>query len=431
MFMSPRVVAIDNDPGDLKALVEGLNLSGIECLAVPFPEGVSSLEHCPNLRVLFADLHLEEDSESSDSNRYFATIGGLIEDPLGPQGPYFIVLWTKYPKEKDALMNYLEQRLEGVSTPFTVVALDKKNYLDAQKILDSEKLVTDIMQISTTSPQFFALLDWENHLLTAAGDTVASLLGLVRGAGSTTDRSELLSRLLYKLAEAAAGPEHFNNDRFRAVNDALLPVLADRISSLHSGSVNDVWQNAFDPGEHNQALSKEEVASLNRLIHIAHSFEHSLGNERGAVVALPVRFTANGFSKEFAIEEAKAVAEEFFCSSPSSGDPKYRWVLVQSQPACDYAFNQPGTLPFYLGLEFPSEYERKNGYPRASLWRSPRYEFDGAERLLHISARFPVSLSSYEAIVMAPLYRLREQILENLIQHLHSYGSRLGILSFR
>ena len=428
MFTPPRVVVIDDNRIHLDALANGLHQHGLSCLPIHFPDDLRHLGPCPNLRVLFADLHLIEGGNGSGNTIHFNTLGGLIQDTIKPLGPYLVVLWTQYPGEADDLMTHLERELEGVATPFEVAALDKSLYYSAEDVLDNGQLVKDIAELSEKSPQFSALLDWEDRVLGAAGDTVVSVLDLAKPEQVKEARKTRVSRLLYKLAVAAVGEQHVENSRFRAVNDALMPVLADRLSFLESGPGIAVWQDAFDPQVHNQVLSPQEVSKLNRMVHIASPSDGNKGNERGAVVKLPKRFTESRFKKEFTIGETELAKEEFFCHSFQASE--CRWVLVQAQPACDYALNRPSTLPFYLGLELPVQLEGTGRF-RESLWRSPRYEYEGVDRLLHVSARFPVSISRDEAIGMNPVYRLREQLVGNLSHHLHSYGSRLGIVSLR
>ena len=428
MFTSPRIVVIDDRSDHLEALANGLYEQGLSCLPIHYPDDASRLKQFPNLRVLFADLHL---MAGGDDAVHFSTIGGLIREDFKPLGPYFVVLWTEYPDKAGELMEYLESRLESVATPFDVLALDKSDYYDAQDNLNSAKLVEDIAGISERSPQFSVLLDWEDHVLGAAGDTIGSILELAKSSTDKEARRAHVSRLLYNLAVAGVGPHYFENDRFGAVNGALLPVLADRMSFLELKCMKDAWQTAFDPEEHKQKIPPFEVAKLNRLVHIAFPSKDTQGDERGAVIELPERYKGEQFLKEFAIKEEEAASGEFYCRSFSLGAPGFRWVLVQSQPACDYALNRPGTLPFYLGIELPMGCKGNKGNPPDSLWISPSYERLGLEQLLHVSARFPVSISKQEASAIRPIYRLREQLLGNLSHYLHSYGSRLGIMSFR
>ncbi len=428
MFSSPRIIAVDDIPQHLEALVNGLHRHGVGCLPIHYPSDMTRLKQCPNLRVLFADLNL---MAGGDDSVHFATIGGLIETDLKPLGPYLLVLWTEFPDRKKKLLEYLDGRLKDVATPFDVVALDKSNYFDGQSSLDSEKLFNDISNISNEYPEFSALLDWEDQVLGAAGDTVGSVLELAKMDKEQDKRREHVSKLLYNLAVAGAGPHYFEADRFAAINGALLPVLADRISFLKSSSQSDLWQSAFDPTVHKGKLPRIQVAKLNRLVHIAAPTKTSKGDEHGAVIAIPVRYSGDRFLEEFGVEEAKAASDEFFCRNFSSDDFRFRWVLVQAQPACDYALKRPGTLPFYLGLELPAGCKSNKGSPPDSLWCSPAFESQNAEYFLHVSGRFPVSISKQEAEGVKPIYRLREQVLGNLIHRIHSNGSRPGIISFR
>ena len=48
-----------------------------------------------------------------------------------------------------------------------------------------------------------------------------------------------------------------------------------------------------------------------------------------------------------------------------------------------------------------------------------------------MNARFQMSLLSTVSKESQPLFRLREQLLNDLIHRLHSHGARPGIISFR
>ena len=69
-------------------------------------------------------------------------------------------------------------------------------------------------------------------MLGAAADAVSSIMDLTEPAPADVNQNEGVGRLLAGLAAAAVGKEHVEEDRFRAVSDALLPILADRIGSM-------------------------------------------------------------------------------------------------------------------------------------------------------------------------------------------------------
>ena len=426
MLAAPRIIAIDDEAAHIEGLTRSLNRHGVACLPIHFTGNPDGITACPDVRVVFADLHLV----SADANHaaHFSTLGGLLEDTIKPAGPYIILLWTRYPNQATALREFLEQRLQGITTPFDVRPLDKSDHLNAQgDVRDSGALLQAILDITNSLPQLGALFDWESRVLGATGNTVSAILELV-STQATNGRSEELGRILTTLAITAAGTAHVHQDRFRAVNEALLPILEDRIARLRTDdNGTDVWQESVNVAAA-QELTAQAAAKLNWMAQFA-QLETTDGHERGAVISLVESIRGN-FSDEFGVEEMEAARDQFRCRDFDPDDDRFRWVLVQVQAACDYAQKRPGSLPCYLGLDLPSE-NRRGGKPPESLWRGPVFEVDGSVRVLHVNAQFPVSVSRSEFENAAPVYRLREQILNDLTYRLHSHGGRPGMLSFR
>ena len=427
MFPSPRVIVIDDERAHLDGLVSGLNRRGVASLPILFTEE-PQFPPCPDVRVIFADLHLGQGGLSSDHTTDFSTINSLLEDYVKPAGPYFILLWTQYPEQAPKLRAFLKERLKGVTKPFDVVPLSKADHIDENgNVKDPEKLVAAIESAASRLPQVGALFDWERRVHEATGSTVSSLLELA-AAEEVALRLHKLKQILAKLGIEAVGKQHVDRHRFRAVNEALLPILADRIADLQSTeSGNEIWKEAFGSEDGAAGLAEGDTARLNRLVHVADPGAAN-GAERGVVIPLQEELRKN-FSGIFDIDEAVAANNQFRCENFTPHDDRFRWMLVQCRAACDHAQSQPGPLPFYLGLDFPTANKSRNK-PTAAVWTSPEFEFDGEVRLLRVSARFPISLTSAAVQGVDPTYRLREQLLNDLIYHLHTHGARPGMISF-
>ena len=380
--------------------------------------------------MIFADLNLVP-AQGPTGN--FSVIGTLLEEKIKPSGPYFIVLWTRYPKEAAELHEFLD-RLDKVTKPLAVQALDKADYLDPTgKVKNPETLAKAIGGMIAGQPQVAALFDWETRISDAAANTVLSILELVEAAVADADRAEEIGRLLASLAVGAVGKEHVEEDRFRAVNDALLPILADRIASMRSREDDkSLWRDAFDNPSTRRNLSPDEAAKLNRLLHIATPPTDAIKpGERGAVIPLLGEFSGDAFESKFNLTQEMAASTQFGCQKFEENNEMFRWILVQTQAACDYAQTRPGPLSFHLGLYLPAARDRKGKQPPAALWTSPCFELDGKARLLHVNARFQVSLPTAKVEGTHPLFRLREQLLSDMIYRIHSYGARPGFISFR
>ena len=429
MLPSSRVVAIDDRKEHLEGLVRGLNRMGTACLPVHFGEGTEDTGDCPHVRLIFADLHLHPGAPG-DHSQNFSTLGSVIES-IRPAGPYVIVLWTQYPDQAEKLRAFLVDRLEGVRQPIAVRALDKAKHLNSDRtVVNADAVVASIRKLMQAQPQIGALLNWEERTLGAVGDTVASIMGLAESAAEGAEPSNELRRLLGVLGREAAGKKHSIADPFRAVNDALLPILADRIASLPFGEDDrGLWLAAVGTDDLDEPLSMREVVRLNGLLHTARLGRGS-GGERGAVIALPNKFSGKGFKATFGLP-VKEAAEEHFGRTETGEDDDLRWSLVQTQAACDYAQMRSGSLPFHLGILLAPDEIRSDRQLPAAVWGSPAFEFAEEDCVLHVNSRFQVPLTKRSAKLATPYFRLREQVLNNLIHHIHGYGARPGMISFR
>src|SRR5262245_53062783 len=115
MLPAPRIILIDDNPNHLRGLSDGLNRYGVASLPVHFTGDVAGINSCPHVRVLFADLHLNEGGAAQDHVRHFTVIGGLLQETFVPTGPYALILWTRFPDQAENLRAFLEERLQGVA----------------------------------------------------------------------------------------------------------------------------------------------------------------------------------------------------------------------------------------------------------------------------------------------------------------------------
>jgi hypothetical protein len=431
MLPAPRIIAIDDEPDHLRGLADGLNRQGAACLQIHFTGDDSAIRACPYVRVIFADLHLSDGGAGHDHARDFAVIGGLIEGKIAPTGPYLVVLWTRFPDQAAALKKFLDERLTGVPKPFAVVSLDKKTHLGADgKVVDIDKLVAAIADVVRSEPHIAALLNWEERALGAAADTVSAILEISLAAPGAESASQRLRRIVYHLAAAGVGSKHVFEDRFRAVNEALLPILADRILALKSIADQDaIWSGAILEGDAALPLSVLEAAKLNKMSHIADG-AGTTGSAGGAVIALPLSMSGEKFASFFEMSPTEAADKQFGCKDFAEGDARFRWVLIQVQAACDYAQRQPGPLPFMLALEMPEDSAKSKGVPNA-VWTSPAFAFDTEVRVLQGNSRFQHNMPVAAASGIACLYRIRSELLNALVFHLHGNGARPGHILFR
>lgn len=260
---APRVIALDDVKTDLDELANALNRHGVACIPIHFQEDQDpQAPECPAVRVIFADLHLIP-SLGENSRQHFSVIGNLIEEKIRPSGPYIIILWTRYPSQASALFEFLNERLENVTKPLSVTPLDKHTFLTEDKLNDVDGLIKEVNQLVRKQAQVAALLNWEERVLDASTRTVSSILMLARNTTGATKIAEKLGQILNNLAEAAVGKQNVRMDRFRAVNDALIPILSDRLTTMIPiESDEELWRSALEVKGTSQGSSTYEAARL-------------------------------------------------------------------------------------------------------------------------------------------------------------------------
>ena len=426
---APRVIIIDDNDEHLQVLANSLYASGVACLPVHFTGDVDGIPRCPHTRVLFADLHLTDGAAGTGNAQHFGTIGGLLEGTLMPTGPYAIILWTRYPDQANALRDHLEKRLVGVSKPFAVVPLDKADHLNPDGTLRSAQALRDAIHgLLGAQPQLAALFNWEERVLGASAATVSAVIDLATAGVAPDARAAAIGRHLFFFGLEAVGAGNVEVDRFRAVNEVLLPILVDRAAFLRADDDERIWRDALAGQSTDAGMSVDEAAKLNKLVHIAPSARTS-PSVRGAVSLLP-QSRLDGFQTFFGMPQDTAAKQQFGCNGFKTNDQRFGWMLLQVQAVCDYAQLKPGPLPFVLGLEMPFASVMKDSLSVA-IAPTPPFDLGAGPRVFHVNARFQLSLSRADTAALTVKYRLRESLIGSITHGLHGYGARPGIVSFR
>lgn len=427
----PRVVAIDDELHALDAISDALNSTGAACLKLHYSGNIPPEISLDQTRVLFMDLHLSGPAGTQSQN--FSTIGGILRDVLPREnGPFVLIIWTIFPNQVDGLMEFLYERLH--ETPFAIPAhiatLSKIDHIRENRIVNREGLIETINNAIEANPHVAALVNWEARATEAASDTIAAVLDLVgpdkRMPGDL--RSEL-ERLLNALATVAVGASNVGKDRFAAVNEALVPILYDRISRLKVNTEDEkLWATAISKPGSNAKLSPSEAAKLNSMLHVEFDTDSATASDRGIVLECPDELiTVERFKEVFGVKPETFLAGQLGLSHATESD-RFRWVFVQVEAVCDHAQAKPGPLPYLIGVVAPEEAMAR---PPAAAWKSPTLWIGDTEKSIYLNFRFGTFITDARAKELKMWFRLREALTNEIVAKLHAYGSRPGMIAFR
>ena len=442
MFPPPRVVAVDDKLEHLRAILNVFQELGTPCLGLEYnPEYELEKRHFQGVRILFLDLHLVESAPTSDDRRHFAVIASMLSDNISATGgPFILVVWTEHEEEVEGLVAYLDEPSTfppeaAHAHPMAVVGLPKGRFINLEtgNTTRVDALRAEVNDAISKNPQLDALITWERDVLAAAGATLAALQDLVPEDQRTTSRfANGMGEILVRLARAAVGESHVDADPRAAINSGLAPILFDLVANQKTlDDETETWKRAVAAKVEGK-LEDTSAARINRMLHVAlPRAETIFPTDWGAVVAMPDGWwETDKLEHRFGLTRDQLLDEEFKVREDDRD--RCRPTLVRIGAACDYAQQRPGPIPYLLALEVPSGRKSQHKLP-ASQWASPVLLTDqdfGPFRLV-TNARCLLSVRSEDAKYWTPLYRLREQLLMQLISHASTYIARPAIVELR
>lgn len=412
----PRLVAIDNEDSHLQPLLTALNQYGAACRPILFDGNIAAMASAPLARVIFTDLHLDSGATSKQSKNHFSVIQAILEQ-LSPEGPYVLVLWTRYKNDSPGLEAYLRERMKKGRPPFAILPLDKNIHMPAPgQFGELGNIIKAIDTLFTSNPQIAALFEWEDRVNEAS---IATIIGVLKAAKS--EEAADVGRVLQDLAEGVAGKDQTDGRIGHSVAEALLPVLFDHLLR-GSQADEELWAAAVKECRARNGVEDVDAhAYLNAFTHL--DMQPCECFARGAVITLP-DLVQERFADYFDDLE-DAILESQFCLKPNKS-PLEEWLLVQVRPACDEAQPKPGPIPYLLAREFKEE---GRGQLSGGLWRSPTYTRQGVtgKRALAVNPRFGINLPANRLTGAATRFRLRNDLLFELIHEAGGHASRPGI----
>ena len=445
MFVPPRFVIVDDRPDHLKAILNVFQELGSPCLGIVYDSaGELDRRNFEGVRALFLDLHLIDPAATTDETRHYAIIAGILEDNISAAGgPFVLVVWTEHEHSAANLVDYLDESLDSAkphARPLAITSLPKERFIDiatGEAQVDRAKELRNAVECAVGgNPQLAALVAWESGIQAAAGATISALMELVpEEQRNTSSFAGGLNEILTRLAQGAVGRPNVAIDPRAAIASALTPILADRLLNQEV-SVADIaiWTEALTwPGR--EPLDSIRAGKINRMLQVAIMPSETIrSTDWGAVVEFPDDWWNNGeLRSRFGVTQGQLLGGEFKLSTADRDRCRPRLIRVGA--ACDYAQDRSGPIPYLFGLEICCDIERKQDYtgmvrPPASEWRSPNLLLDPdfGPFFLAVNSRYGLSVPSADAENWRPLYRLREQLLMQLISHASNYLARLGIV---
>lgn len=454
MIHPSPIIAVDDNQGELDAIVAELRRQDLACLPVKVTSVKPDIRKpLKGVRLVFFDINYLPGTASDAV--LFNTAAAVLEQVLAPDnGPYVLITWSSKSDKHEQLMQHFADQVPEIPAPAASGFLRKELFTTPRpKGSAPLNLAQEIRMVLEAHPQVEALMQWEGAARRAAGEVICSLLDLTpRSARFQGTASNQLHGILSKVAVEAVGEAGAKADRRGAVHEALVPILFDRL--VHHDAIGgeaEMWARAID-FKTAPVVSQADGRLLNGLSHIARKESGPMDpGDRGVVFTVPPS-AAGLLADRTGLSLAKIAADFVQMQGLPGNQPRppvdlavldqhARWVFVGVRAICDQAHDKGVLRPVVLGLEIPADWKVGKGGPlqrvmHGALSETPAFALPAAAgaalpaRRLLIDWHWAVSLSAAEMARADVLYRIREPLMSQVSTQMGGYISRPGIINF-
>lgn len=454
-----RIVAIDNKKDELDYIRKGFEAADIPCLSLlyDFSEGSISKNQNMNtshVRFVFMDLNLGE-IEGSDP----APLVGPLVDALKQLriiGPYALIFWTKHEKMVEEVMPLLKQRTpQPFNLPFFFCTMSKSS-LSLPREEDStystklDSLKNEITEIFTKKMIFSSIVSWENKVLESASNTLRVLHDTVRipQDTGTAQNEEDFSKLLKHVAFSAWGEEAAKNNWGRSVASGLGPFLSDNLDyGISSDNIySSIWTKSLSKDGESKLPKNVSVHILNTSCSLDAACKDT--KAYGTWLEFSIKISNRRYKSAFGISGRSLIAEfinyNYEKESKMDFSEEVKLGLLDITRSCDYANRKHGLRRFALGALIPSKlnkYIKWDGRKQkhGAIYRLPEVALEVGEgprqgSIIQVNFKYVLSLPDKSPLltdsVVSPRFRVRKQILTDIIAKFGAHTTSPGFLRF-
>ncbi|WP_144883689.1 hypothetical protein [Leclercia adecarboxylata] len=459
-MFTPHIAIVDDEITQLNDIQSAFFRAGYPCLPIHYSfddfENASGIDHIDikfNPRLLVTDLNLQNGAlGGADSMSLVFPIYKLLEK-MDISGPYVLIFWSRIPEEVESVMNLLQERFyDKINLPLFYTCIDKTDYLGS---INTNKLKIKLEEIINENSLINAIFDWELRVSQAATNTTNTLFSITRpkiddiSDSYQASHSINLKKVLASIGNEAVGLSNAKSNSEEALDIGLHPVLNDHLSTSNLSRKSMLWANAIPDLGMKINLENSLKTKLNTFYHIESVASNYPKSCRGSFLNLSKDITENATKRE-KIEKRlgqslSGIIEEEFLDYYKNKPSELKEFLAETtlgfievSAECDQAQKKVKLHRYLLAALTPvktKSYEinlKKFNLAHNGIYKLPDICINERDYILQCSFKYQIGSIPDENIWFGDThFRIRDQVMSELVFNFSHHISRPGIICFR
>lgn len=433
MLVSNRIIVIDDNRDDLKAICDIFHDNGIGCRGFVYDPFDLPDEPLTGIRFLFIDMNLNPaaggDIKSSlkDAIKHFISVDN---------GPYILIFWTNRVEEIESFINFINRDDDDVKLKLKPLHI---THIDKNEFVASKDGLIDKIESILSSDIVKCIIKFDESVLEAATKTLNAVLSTINVSDMWGEQSKFdqACRLVFsKIAENVYGLTHAKTCPDMAIKEAIVPIFKHIL--LHNDDA--YWNDYLTPLQNvrkGSELKFPDTFSIEKLNSILHIDTNNLDKKticnRGAVCTFVEDNLEDNFKNTFGISYQDWFAITF-PGVDKATRKKTQLIAVEFSAACDFSQNKKRTNKYILGVLYPQGLKdqiRKDQIGEYTYLFSFNFEIESKICSIGLNLNYTFTLTKgYKLLQDRPLFVLTKEIMDTIGHKYATHVSRIGFSSF-
>lgn len=422
------IIIVDNKREDLDRIARIFNQHGIGCRTIEC-DGFELLPTpLTGVKIAFFDINF---TDVGDETAILSALRSVLVATISKDnGPFVLVFWTTNTRLVESFKAFVnrDDTYKDLPHPMHISVLDKAQF-EAQP----EKLYENIDRICSL-PLAKCLISFNEELLIASDScmhNITTLIDVDEPWGEHTKYEKRIKEIFSKISLDTFGNINGRHYPDAAIKESLAPVFL--YSLCNNGST--VWKDYLRLDQ----LSDQEIKgysiadiapALNKFYHIDPIVNDPFA--RGVVRIIDCDDAE--FENRIGYTKSEWALERFLQKKKTPAN-KYAVIAVEYSAACDYANNKNRLHKFMLGMLIKeNDYFKYNNHIAENVLNlcfEFEYKGDKCCLIFDLNSSFNEEENEVFTLLGPPMFRLKNEIM-NLIVNSHAeHESRIGISRFK